>query len=291
MSADALASWLLQTGVMITLLLGLVLIIRRPFAKVFGSTATYALWAIPFARLFMPGLTWPRALTPDWALPQSEAPLLIPAEFTFSGPMMFSNAPIAPDPVSLSGVAVLITVWLGVAAIWLGSQLWRQHIWLRDLEQHTQAPSALLLSEVQTACAEARIKRRPTVRLSAHNIGPCVTGLLRPVVILPDHFETDYTAEQRHFALIHELAHIRRGDLLAAMAALIFRALNWPNPLVHYAAIAFRTDQEAACDATVMRWIGASQHATQSYAKTIVQAASGSAAPLSPSPSSPYRAR
>ena len=36
--------WALQTGLSITVLIGIIMIVRRPFARTFGAGAAYALW-------------------------------------------------------------------------------------------------------------------------------------------------------------------------------------------------------------------------------------------------------
>ena len=115
------------------------------------------------------------------------------------------------------------------------------------------------------------MRRDPYVRVSSQNIGPLVTGVINPLVILPRDFEQNFDGPQRNFALIHELSHIKRKDLWAALATLGFRAINWPNPLVHYAAHKMCIDQEAACDAFVVKMTGG--ETAHSYAETLVKAA------------------
>ena len=283
-TVEAFAGWVLQTGTMVAALLGLVLIIRRPFAKFFGAGATYALWAIPVARLFMPGLTWPRALTPDWLIPDpapAPSPVTAYAPDIPSPAVPFDTTPPAPLPTAeiatTQGGVNLLTIghmiWLSVAAIWLLRQLGQQMRWARAVNRLTDPCPASLASEIEAAKQIVGLKTTPLVRLSRDGMGPCVTGLFRPVVLLPQSFEQTFDPQQRQFALVHEFVHIRRGDLFAALAALIFRALNWPNPIVHWAVRAFRLDQEAACDATVMRLLGHDASTTTSYARTLVQAA------------------
>ena len=55
-------NWMLGTGVAVSLLIVLVLLVRRPFARMFGAKAVYALWVLPFLRLVMPEVTLPRFL-------------------------------------------------------------------------------------------------------------------------------------------------------------------------------------------------------------------------------------
>ena len=61
-------------------------------------------------------------------------------------------------------------------------------------------------------------------------------------------FARRFTPAEQRLALAHELAHHRRGDLFADLAALLVLALHWFNPIAHRAYRAFRVDQEQACD-------------------------------------------
>ena len=56
MTLDAFQSWVVQTGLVVSLLIVLILLIRRPFARMFGANAAYALWSLPLIRLLLPGL-------------------------------------------------------------------------------------------------------------------------------------------------------------------------------------------------------------------------------------------
>jgi hypothetical protein len=87
--------------------------------------------------------------------------------------------------------------------------------------------------------------------------------------LLPAWFETDYDDTQQRAAIAHELTHVRRGDLWALQAAEFFLACLWFNPLAYLAHRAFRTDQEAACDADVLKTGTASPHA---YGATLIKA-------------------
>ena len=52
-----MTDWLLHTLVATSALIVLVLVVREPVRKRFGSRVAYGLWLIPVARLFMPTLT------------------------------------------------------------------------------------------------------------------------------------------------------------------------------------------------------------------------------------------
>src|SRR5688572_14403108 len=81
---------------------------------------------------------------------------------------------------------------------------------------------------------------------------PALIGVLRPKVVLPDDFETRYTAQEQSLILAHENVHLRRLDALWNALTVLVRSVFWFNPLIHIAANRMRVDQELACDAAVI---------------------------------------
>ena len=93
---------------------------------------------------------------------------------------------------------------------------------------------------------------------------------MNPVIILPKGFAQNYACDAQVLSLVHEFAHIKRCDLWSAFAVLLFRALHWYNPLVHYAAKRFRADLEAACDAYTLSKFAGDDAAVHEYACTLL---------------------
>ncbi len=273
-SFNALADWAVHTGLAVTALILLVLLIRKPVARYLGAKAAYALWFVPLARLFVPVIVLPAKPTDSVGITETPAPVFILEE----------AARPAIEAPSIEWAPVLVSVWITGAAIWLILQMVRQAAYHRNLKRHSRQPDHALNTVIKQAQDLAGLNRRPDIRVADDRHGPLVTGLMRPLVILPDNFERGYSLDQQRLALVHEFSHIRRGDLWAASAALIFRALNWPNPVIHFAATQFRTDQEAACDQSVLDAMSSVDNARQTYAETLVQAARSSVAMPRPVP-------
>lgn len=267
---DILASWGLQTGLMVSVLIGLVLIIRRPFARYFGAGAAYALWLLPLARLFMPNMTVP-FLTRSAAEPL--APVQIPLNETILAPTPLPDAiTITTAPKEAFNIwPVLTLVWISGAVLWLAYQLLKQNRFVTRMKENSAVISHDFTDAIEASKRAVGLRRLPDIRLSENVSGPMVTGVRSPMILLPADFEKRFSEDQRRFALIHEMAHIKRGDLWVAFIVLAVRALFWPNPLVHYAAHKLRVDQEAACDASVVARTG--EETTHSYAETLIHAA------------------
>ena len=296
----------LQTVLAVSVLIALVLVARRPVAKYFGAGTAYALWALPLARLVLPPLQMPVSLMPLLRLPKSgsteaaepTAALTVTAAseamattFTVSPSAPAAAVPPAPlpDTAFADGLASpqplmdtlspmllpgLFIVWAGGALFIFGLSLWRQHVFMQTVKREAVNVSPRLQHIARQVGAQVGLKRLPVVASSFISSGPLVTGLARPVVLLPAWFETDYDDTQQRAALAHELTHVRRGDLWALQLAEFFIACMWFNPLAYYAHRAFRTDQEAACDADVLKTGTASPHA---YGATLIKAVKSAA--------------
>jgi len=284
MTPAAFMDWAFQTGLVVSLLIIGILIIRRPFARAFGAGATYALWSLPVIRLILPVIAIPQSWLPGRFRPQPEAtgPMAdVTTRYRTTTQDVFpvgdGDLPLDdflnPAQQGFDWTPLIIGVWLGVAVSWLTFQLLRQRVFLSQMKRTSDVASENLLIEGRVAAGVTGLKSIPTLRVSHRNIGPFVTGVISPSVIIPSDFMQDYTPAQRHYALVHEFAHIKRKDLWAAFAALVFRAVNWFNPLVHYAVHKMRVDQEAACDAFVIAKTGQSGTNKLDYAKTLLQAA------------------
>ena len=98
---------------------------------------------------------------------------------------------------------------------------------------------------------EARFRRSLSVFESECTTSPCTWGLIRPVLLLPA-AGAGWPEPQRRFALLHELAHVRRFDYLTTQISNLACAMHWYNPLVWFAATQARKLQEHACDDAVL---------------------------------------
>lgn len=76
---------------------------------------------------------------------------------------------------------------------------------------------------------------------------PFACGVLTPTIVLPAECAS-WTMERRRAVLLHELAHVRRHDLLGHTIGRMACAAYWFHPLVWSAARALRSESERACD-------------------------------------------
>jgi len=252
-------AWLVETLIVTTMLMALVLAIREPVRRMFGAKVAYALWLLPALRVVMPPVSM--------LVPRS-SPLAEIAQ-----PGMISQI-IRARIVQMDTVPVALQtgsepqVWpLALAGLWLAGAiafaLW-QTVSYRRFCRHV---------------LDGARKRRSPARgihlfASARVSGPMAFGLTRRTIVFPHDAYSRFDVEEHAMALAHELAHHRRGDLLANAFALAMLALHWCNPLAWIAHRAFRADQEMACDADVIGAIR-DRGLGQAYGRALVKCASG----------------
>ena len=234
--------WATGTALAVSVLIVLVLILRKPVARQFGARAAYALWLAPLVRAILP--------------PLPSAPLSVATPSLVSEPRyQLITTTSTGNAWSLSNA--LIGIWIAGALVFLAIQLVRHN---RFLAKALSTGKPLLIDGIGYDVVSS-----PAVE------GPMATGLVHPLILVPSDFAQRFNPEQQGLALLHERLHHRRGDIWASAAALIVTALLWFNPLAHIALGAFRRDMEAACDATLVSTTG--QASVPLYAETILRSA------------------
>jgi TonB family protein len=106
---------------------------------------------------------------------------------------------------------------------------------------------------------------------------PMTFGFLRPAVFMPVD-SVDWSEDRRRIVLLHELAHVRRGDAATHLIARTALSLNWWNPLAWFAWREFLKERERAADDLVL---SAGAHASEYAGHLLEVARSMHTAPVS----------
>ena len=100
------------------------------------------------------------------------------------------------------------------------------------------------------------------------SLEPGVFGILRPVLLWPRSISERLSDEQIEAIFVHELAHIRRRDNLAAALHMVVQAIFWFHPLVWWVGARLIDERERACDEEVIRQGSEPQVYAESILKT-----------------------
>jgi len=143
---------------------------------------------------------------------------------------------------------------------WAALRIRRFH---RMLASAGPAPTELV-RDVERWASRIGLKRCPNV-LAWRRIAPPIVFVLgrKATLILPVELVAQLNGEQLASVLIHELAHLRRGDHWVRFLELAVTAVYWWHPVVWWAKRELERTEEQACDAWVL-W--AAPHVGPSYA-------------------------
>jgi beta-lactamase regulating signal transducer with metallopeptidase domain len=182
-----------------------------------------------------------------------------PSEATASTPRtaVAAGRVAANTGIDLDLVTVLFAVWVSGAVALLG----------RAIASQLRARRLAVVGE------RIDLADGLDVRLCDGIDSPAVTGVVRPVLLLPRAARA-WPARRMRVVLAHELAHVRRRDTLAQLVADAACALHWFNPLVWVVASRLRVERELAADDAVL----ASGVAASSYAEELLAVAGASTA-------------
>lgn len=125
------------------------------------------------------------------------------------------------------------------------------------------------VQQLLTECAhQLGVRRIPRLRESTDVLTPALFGFLRPSLILPSRFLEHFDAQEIRFVFLHELAHVRRKDILVHWLMTGLQILHWFNPLIWLGFARWRSDREAACDALAIETVGGNRN--REYGQTIL---------------------
>ena len=150
-----------------------------------------------------------------------------------------SASPDPATPPAASWSSVLLGIW-GVGAVafaaWSLASIWNIR---RLVAQATPVTARNWLDPLRDVCARLDI-RRPVRLLQSDRVAmPMTWGWRQPVILLPA-TASEWQSPRRTVVLRHELAHVKRADVVTQSLAQWACAAYWFNPVVWFAAFRLR---------------------------------------------------
>jgi bla regulator protein BlaR1 len=123
---------------------------------------------------------------------------------------------------------------------------------IRRVRKRAQAVEGTWKEHFAELCLRAGIRKNVALLSSARAMSPFLTGLLKPVVIVPAGIFTQLPFAQVEFILLHELYHLKRRDHLAVILQRILSILFFYHPGVRALASIAEREREHCCDDYVL---------------------------------------
>jgi beta-lactamase regulating signal transducer with metallopeptidase domain len=187
------------------------------------------------------------------------------------------RASLASERASLSTSSSVMIAWLLVVAFQVFLVFRQRSAMVRLLRQTRHVDDQVFTAQLAELADRLALRRVPEVRLTELHGSPFVCGLMSPVLVLPEGLADALEPGELRQVLLHELAHVKRGDLFWDWFPAIARMLFFFHPVAHWAAGRILLERELACDQTAMNL---SSRDAASYASMLVRVASIASFPL-----------
>ena len=117
----------------------------------------------------------------------------------------------------------------------------------RARNYQTLSPPEMWLKRVSELQASLKIKRGVQLLESKLVTVPSVTGLFKPVILVPVGLLNNIPQDQVEAILLHELAHIRRSDYAVNLMQTFIEILFFFNPGILWISSLLRDERENCC--------------------------------------------
>jgi beta-lactamase regulating signal transducer with metallopeptidase domain/HEAT repeat protein len=153
---------------------------------------------------------------------------------------------IASSPV-LSGLSIVFLVWAAVLLVIAASLGYATLMVHRIVNRARALDSEDWLTPLFEVSDRLALDEPPRLLRSEDAKMPFACGVFKATIVLPAECDT-WTLDRRRAVLLHELAHVRRHDLVGHTLGRLACAVYWFHPLVWTAAKQLRSESERACD-------------------------------------------
>jgi beta-lactamase regulating signal transducer with metallopeptidase domain/phage tail protein X len=114
------------------------------------------------------------------------------------------------------------------------------------------------------------LRRIPRVAVTKRLTSPAVFGVVSPVLLMPKGYLSKLSRRDTEHMLLHELAHIKRGDLVMHSLYMLLQIVYWYHPLLWLVRRHLHHLRELSCDGTVAELL---REQTPAYRQTLLETA------------------
>ena len=270
----------LLCNLVIIILLGLILLVKKILKKHLTISSQYHLWYIFVCAAIIPFIPL-KSITPASLLQRIQYLFYPEAANTLGSSMKPLDNAAFPTQLGISDFAasygssalnqlnsIFIPIWI------IGCLITILYFAYNIIKIYSIRKSAYLISkenepdlyrQYSECLNELRIKRKVSLYASCNISSPVSYGLLHPKVIIPQDMDILLSNEDVRFIFLHELLHYRHKDAALNYITCILQVIYWFNPFIWYGFRELQKDREIACDSSVIHIVGKSQSTNYGY--------------------------
>jgi len=147
----------------------------------------------------------------------------------------------------LSGLSIVFLIWAAVLVVIAASLGFATLAVRRIVNRARPLDSQDWLAPLWEVSDRLALDEPPRLLRSEDAKMPFACGVFNATIVLPAECDS-WSLDRRRAVLLHELAHVRRHDLVGHTLGRLACAVYWFHPLVWTAAKQLRSESERACD-------------------------------------------
>jgi beta-lactamase regulating signal transducer with metallopeptidase domain/HEAT repeat protein len=147
----------------------------------------------------------------------------------------------------LNGLSIVFIIWAAVLLVIAASLGYATLTVRRIVNRARSLDTADWLTPLFEVSDRLSLDEPPRLLRSEDAKMPFACGVFKPTIVLPAECDS-WSLDRRRAVLLHELAHVRRHDLVGHTLSRLACAVYWFHPLVWTAAKQLRSESERACD-------------------------------------------
>lgn len=281
MSYISLFSFVKNLSIMGSVLIIILVVFRRYFKNEFSAKWSYSLWGLVLIRFILPVLPKPisRYLTiykfffmNKYTYKASDLIFGRKSDvinhYTIIDKTFTLNETIAQS--FDRGWSYYLAIGWAIGVVILSSVLILAWLRVRNIRRDSWEMVPRKDTNVVKKCLEqVPIRKKVHMRISNKISVPLASGIIKPIIILPEQLYNIMNEEELSYIVMHELVHIKRRDVLFTYMSSIICVINWFNPLVWGAYLLSKRDCELACDESVLELLSADE--AKAYGLTILK--------------------
>ena len=273
-ASNGFFDWLWRASWQAAMVVMLVLLAQWLLARQLTPRWRHALWFLVIIRLALPGSIESRLSLFNLFSPPSLSRIAGPSD-TVAASAAVSGQQSAPSSVVRKSSSHFGT-WVSLRSLWLAGAVvvagyflvgaWRLG---RGIRRQRPVTNEAVLNLLEDCKQEMGVFTPLTLLETAQTNSPALLGFVRPRLLLPEGLIQSFSLPELRYVFLHELGHLKRGDILINWLLTVPLAFHWFNPLVWYAVRRIRIDGESACDALALSH--AREGENRSYGQTIIK--------------------
>ncbi len=274
---EQLFKMIFQTSITASILIILILIVRKFARSTLGIKFQYTLWFLVLLRLTIFKL--PESTFSIFnminkignnmllLLPNKKVPFGSTIEQISNKSSTISNHDVILGSINsmdvssngfaasgFSSVTILSLIWF-IVMLFIFTYIFFVYKKLKNkINSKIISNNAEFLSILKHCEDKMKIKKDIAIIETSIVKTPALFSYFKPVILIPKDVHKIISTDKLRYVFLHELSHLKRKDLVVNWIIIFLKVIYWFNPIVQYGLRKMKEDMEVCCDSLALSY-------------------------------------